>query len=813
MVDRDTKGGGNYADDLTWREQEVLGFLSERLTNREIADQLHLAESTVKDYVSSILSKLYVKNRREAVEKAKELDLLGRSQDRSLDRRSNLPPDKTRFIGREAELSQIRQELSETRLLSLIGPGGIGKTRLALKVAETLLDDFPDGVFFVGLAPLRSSTGIIQAISESLRIPIATQEAPRDQLIRFLRNKEILLVMDNFEHLLPGTEFLGELLQGAENVKLLATSRERLNLQSESIFQVGGLTFPSAADAYETHEFDAVALFIQRASKVRPGFAPTPKEMVLIGKICQRVGGMPLAIELSAAWLQLLNVYEVAAELEKNLDLLATDVRDTPERHRSIRTVFDSSWSMLDPSEQGLFSCLSVFRGGFTRKAAQQVTGATLAQLAGLADKSLINFDPATGRLEVHELLRQFAQEKLEDVPDICHATLTAHANYYADFMEQAWEDLRSARQYEMLAQIDADIDNVRTAWHFYLDRKDVAQLWRMIYSLWYLYWIRWWNQPGEAFFAEAAQALEGGSDPESIRLQTQAVVFQAFFMSWLGVWEQGYALAKKCIETLEPLGDLTILVYAIRSLEINAYMLHRYGEFIDLNDRITKTASLTGDRWLVAYAQFGKGLGAIVQDDFQQAEQLAKTTLAFYEEIGDEISSTLPLIVLGHAAYGLGDYSKARNYYYRCLKISRRVDFYYSIQTASKYLSKVCLEIGELKEAQESLVQSLAITKDIGFIRDIVNLVYEFARLMTARKQYENAAELLALVIQHPVSQHYRMLEGRIRDNARDLLSELQVYLTPEQFSAAVERGQQLELDSVVASLLSKRDVFLPSE
>ena len=806
MIDRDTKGGGIFADDLTWREQEVLGLLSDRLTNREIADQLHLAESTVKDYVSSILSKLYVKNRREAVEKAKAQNLLGRDRDTSLDRRSNLPPDKTPFIGRQAELFQIKQELLDTRLLSLIGPGGIGKTRLALKAAETLVNDFPDGVFFVGLAPLRSSRDIIQAIAASLRTPVATQEDPKDQLIRFLSNKEILLVMDNFEHLLPGTEIVGELLQRAAKVKILATSRERLNLQSESIFQVGGLAFPSSADAHKTDEFDSIALFIQRASKVRPGFAPTPEELALIAKVCQSVGGMPLAIELAAAWLQLLNVNEIVAELEMDLDILATDFRDAPERHRSIRTVFDSSWSMLDPSEQELFSCLSVFRGGFTRKAAQQVTGASLAQLAGLADKSFLNLDLATGRLEVHELLRQFAQEKLEDIPDACQATLTAHANYYADFMEQAWKDLKSARQFQALAEIDADIENVRLAWHFYLDRKDVAQLWKLIYSLWYLYWIRWWNQPGEAFFSEAVQALEGDSDTEVIRLRAQVMAFQAFFMSWLGMWEQGYSLAKECIKLIEPIGDSSVLVYGYRSLEVNAYMLHRYQEFIEVNEQIARTAPLVGDRWLTAYSLFGQGLGLIVQENFHQAEQLAKTNLAICEEIGDEIASTLPLIVLGHAAYGLGEYSKSRHYYYRCLSISRKVNFYYSIQTASKYLSKVCLEIGEFEETEESLAQSLAITRDIGFVRDIVNLVYEFARLMAARKQYGKAVELLALVVQHPASQHYRMLEGRIRDNAKDLLSILEEQLPPDQFSAALERGQQMKLETVVASLLSTR-------
>jgi len=806
MNDRKNKNGSWVAEELTWREQEILDLLSDRLTNREIAEHLHLAESTVKDYVSSILSKLDVKNRRQAVEKAKTLNLVELNCETALDRRSNLPTDTTPFIGRDAEISQIKQELSNTRLLSLIGPGGIGKTRLALKVAETLITDFPDGVFFVRLAPLRSPWQIIQAIAESLKFPIATQEDPKDQLIRFLRKKEILLVMDNFEHLLPATEILTDILQKAAKVKIISTSRERLNLQSESIYLVRGLAYPGAA-AYLPGEFDAISLFIQRASKVRPGFTPSPEQMPTIAKVCQVMGGMPLAIELAAAWLKVLNVDEIAAELDKDLDILATDVRDTPERHRSIRTVFDSSWSMLDLSDQELFMRLSVFRGSFTRKAAQQVTDASLIQLAGLTDKSFINLDPATGRLEIHEVLRQYAQEKLEYDPDVCHSTHAAHANFYANFMEQAWQDLKSERQIKALAEIDLDLENVRAAWGFYLNKKDVAQLWKLVYSLWYLYWIRWWNQPGEALFAEASEALKGETDPDAVRLRAQTSAFQAFFMAWLGLWERGYTLAKECLETVTPLKDYSIQVFAYRSLEVNAYLLHLYQEFLEVNNQIANTAPLTGDRWLIAYSLFGKGLGKIVQEDFHSAEQIAKTHLAIYEEIGDILTSTLPLIVLGHAAYGIGNYSEARRHYLRCLKISRTVNFYYSIQTASKYLSKVCLEIGKLDEAEENLVQSLEISKNIGFVRDIVNLLHEFARLKSAREEFEEAVELLAFVIQHPASQLFRMLEGRIRDNARELLLDLQGQLPPEQFSAALERGQQMEMDTIIATLLSKRD------
>jgi len=230
MINSDLSGGDVYADDLTWREQEVLILLAERLTNREIANRLHLAESTVKDYVGKILSKLYVKNRRQAVERAKALGLLDPDQKSWVRPLTNLPAEPTPFVGRRDELVEIQRYLVETSLLTLTGPGGIGKTRLALKVAEDATDDFADGSFFVSLAPIRSVEHLIQTIAEAVKFPLATHEDPQYQLLRYLRKKQLLLVMDNFEHLLDGAGIVSEILQTAPAMKILATSRERLNL-------------------------------------------------------------------------------------------------------------------------------------------------------------------------------------------------------------------------------------------------------------------------------------------------------------------------------------------------------------------------------------------------------------------------------------------------------------------------------------------------------------------------------------------------------------------------------------------------------
>ena len=524
MSNRDFSAGEAHADDLTWREQEVLILLSERLTNREIADRLHLAESTVKDYVGKILSKLYVKNRREAVACAKDLGLLDGSRKTTAKPPTNLPSEPTPFIGRRYELDEIKCHLVDTRLLTLTGPGGIGKTRLALKVSESVSGEFEDGCFLVSLAPIRSVEHIIQTIAEALKFPLATHEDPQHQLLRYLRKRQLLLLLDNFEHLLDGVSIVNEILQAAPGVKVLVTSREKLNLLSETNFIVGGMDFSRHVRSEDIPQNDAIALFVQSAGKVRTGFDPSPDELGQIAKICEIVQGMPLAIELAAAWLHILNVVEIADELEQGLDILSTEVRDAPERHRSIRAVFDYSWSLLDQTEHEIFMVLSIFRGGFTREAAQQVAGASLPQLAGLVNKSFLSHDQDSGRLEVHELLRQYALERLEKTPSLSITAQELHAAYYAVFMVQRWGHLKGRRQLLALAEIEADIENVRGAWRYYLDQRNATQLMKFINGLWHVYWIRWWNHAGMALFAEAVRSLQGEDDDETAALMALAM-------------------------------------------------------------------------------------------------------------------------------------------------------------------------------------------------------------------------------------------------------------------------------------------------
>jgi len=806
MSDPDLNGDQEIADDLTWREQDVLNLLAERLTNREIADRLHLAETTVKDYVSKILGKLYVKNRREAVDKAQTLGLLGDDQESAVRPRSNLPADPTPFIGRLDELEEIKTQLSNTHLLTLTGPGGIGKTRLAIKAANEAVGDFEHGTFFVPLAPIRSADAIIQTMAEAVDFPIATHEDPQFQLLRFLKKKQLLLVLDNFEHMLDSTGIVSEILQSAPAVKILATSREKLNLHSEIILSLSGMTFPDQAGPKDKQNYDAITLFKQSANKVRPGFEPSTSEIEQIAQICQLVDGMPLAIEMAAAWLHIISLDEIAAELERGLDFLATEARDAPERHRSIRTVFDHSWSMLAQEEQKIFIQLSVFRGSITREAVQRVTDASIQQLASLANKSFLNHNPESGRLEMHELLRQYAQEHLEKTPEAYQAAQGRHAAFFADFISQMWKEIQGEKQIPAMAEIEADIENVRAAWRYYLDQGNASQMWKFLKCLWQVYWIRWWNHAGMELFRETARVFRGVEGEKAAGVRALAMAFQAYFLPWLVISPRGYELANESVEILENLDHPEALVLAYNSLTMNAYMLNQYTEMSEASNKMIEVAAQIDDEWLNALTLFGASMVALIMDDPTEAKRLAESNLQISEKIGDAIGSTIPLFLLGHASLAHGENEKARRYYLRCLKIAEEVGFPYSMQTSSKYLGKVTISIGKNEEAEKYLRQSLTISHEIGFVRDIINLLYEFARLWAAQGKPEQAANLLGLVIDHPASGQTRWLEGRIKDNAKVLLNQIEEDLSKDAVTAALKEGREMDLDEVVGDLLGQK-------
>jgi len=386
--------------------------------------------------------------------------------------RHNLPVQTTPFVGREAELTELGRLLADpgVRLLTILGAGGMGKTRLALEAGAAQLNNFERGVYFVSLAPLDAVEAIVPTVAEALGFSFYEGGEPRQQLLDYLNQKTVLLLMDNFEHLLDGAGLVTEVLETAPDVKVLSTSRARLSVQGEQLFHLSGMDFPDWETPEDALEYSAVKLFLQSARRVQPGFELAAGDLRYVARICRLVQGMPLGILLAAAWLTMLTPAEVAAEIEASLDFLETDLRDVPERQRSMRAIFDHSWNLLTAREQAVMQALSVFRGGFAREAAQQVAGASLRELRSLVDRSLLQRDPA-GRYGIHELLRQYAAEKLRKVPAEDAAARDSHCAYYAGFLQGREAQLLGRGQRQALAEIGAEIENVRTAWDWAVAR------------------------------------------------------------------------------------------------------------------------------------------------------------------------------------------------------------------------------------------------------------------------------------------------------------------------------------------------------
>lgn len=387
--------------------------------------------------------------------------------------RASLPQALNSLIGREAERNALQALLLDepgaqrARLVTLVGAGGMGKTRLALDLATRVAPAFADGVAFVALAALQSAQNLPFTLAEALGISLQGSMDSRQQVLSYLHTRTLLLVLDNFEHLLVEPASIGwvkEILQSAPGVQLLVTSRERLRIGGERIFELGGLALSAAT--HSADQADALLLFLDRAQQADSGFVLDATNRPAAVRICQLLGGMPLGIELAAAWVRILSCAEIATEIARNIDFLELADRDASPRHRSVRAVFDHSWQLLNEAEQQLLMGLAYFRGGCTRQAAEQVVGATLPLLASLIDKSLITRG-AGGRFVLHELIRQFAADHLQRDSVRLAQISQHHAEYFALFLQRNQARLEGVQQHTAMSEIAAETENLLLAWEW----------------------------------------------------------------------------------------------------------------------------------------------------------------------------------------------------------------------------------------------------------------------------------------------------------------------------------------------------------
>ena len=723
---------------------------------------------------------------------------------------TNLPFPLTSLLGREYEVRAILQHLQapQCRLLTLKGPGGVGKTRLALEVAHQIHEKFDHGAYFVSLVGTSTSEFIIPTIAGALGFSFSGVAELKVQLFNFLRGKHILLILDNLEHLLPGIELLVELLEFAPYVKLLVTSREPLSLRAEWVFEVHGLPVPSHLDLSNLDANSAAALFIQRAKQVKMNFTARPDDLPTIAQICRLVEGLPLGLELGAAWVRTMSVSEIAGEIEKSMDFLTTAARDVPARHHSIRAVFDHSWNLLSEEEQRVLGQLSIFRGGFSAEAALQITKSSIRLLGELVSKSLLIHEPHLRRYELHELLRQYAEEKLATNPQTHTATKQSHAAYYAAVMQRSWIDLRNANQLVVLADMEREIENIRTAWQYSLAQGDSAEVLKFLDSFWVLHDIRGWYHGGIKLFEEAAGQIYPSADNHMSRLvRGKALGFLGLYSGVIGDPEGGLALSQKALAIIEPLNQPEALGYALFGAALNCLYLGDFDRLGEIAQSMSQISQEIDDKWMEGFSM--NFLTAILakQHRFEEARETIDRALhIFGDEIGEYLGLTWATLVRGQLALIQGEYLEARSFYQRSLKATQALNYRRTTQQCYDNLGDVALHLGEVEQAEQYFRHSLQISEETGQHREILGTLYDLARVKTAQGKKVHAVELLAVVLHHPLSTLHLFLRSEpvvLRNAAEQLRARLEAELERETFQAAWAQGRTLPLEAVVAGLL----------
>jgi predicted ATPase/DNA-binding SARP family transcriptional activator len=554
----------------------------------------------------------------------------------------NLPAPLTPFVGRQAELAQLADRLQDPtcRLVTLVGPGGIGKTRLALEAARAQLEHFPHGVFQVRLVGLGSVEAIVPAIAQVLGFTFHRGTEPRQQLVDYLRARTVLLLLDNFEHLLEGAGLVVDILRAAPGVTAVITSRARLDLKGEQLFPVEGLPYPKSdvLEAEEAMAYDAVKLFLSGARRVCPG-CQLDGHAHHVARICRTVHGMPLALLLASAWVGALSPAEIAGQVSDAaghlaLDLLETDWGDVPERHRSIRAVFHHSWSLLSEREREIFPALSVFRGGFSAEAAQAVAGASTAELRTLVNKSLV-LRLSPGRYEVHELLRQYGEEALLAEPAAWQSAYDRHCAHYASALQRWDDDLKGARQQTALAEMDLDIDNARAAWDWAVEGGLVAHMEQALDGLSRHH--SWRERAGE-LKNTWREAMHGLSVPAPDKLESSVAPLAAGAAREARLW-------------------LRIMAWRIRYARTTEQAHEWLQQGLALLDRLEGAGCDARRERAVILHQMARVLS---YHDPLEARQLGEESLALHRALGDRWETAMGLLHSSFAIWASGVYGEA---------------------------------------------------------------------------------------------------------------------------------------------------------
>lgn len=651
----------------------------------------------------------------------------------------NLPSLLTPFLGREAELVDVIDRLRDPgcRLLTLVGPGGVGKTRLAIQAAQTILTDhgvekdYSDGVYFVRLASVENPeldvskhvsdeyNPVAATIADAFDLSLTDPDAPVSRLLNYMREKRMLLLIDNFEHLLAYADYLAILLAAAPGVKMLVTSRVRLNLRGEQLFMVDGLPFPEeASDQASWEDYSAIQLFLQTARSVNPGFVVTSDEITAVNRICQLVDGLPLGIELAATWVRVLSCVDIHQELVKNLRFLNVSMRDVPERHRSLWAVITYSWNMLSAQQHQILRQLSVFRGGFTREAAAFVAEASLSDLSGLVDFSFIRSsnNRPDFRFEMLEIIRLYVAEQLQQKPAEGTAVFNRHCDYYLNFVQSYSEKLQNSDQRVALDALSVEMENIRVAWRWAVLQQDEKQLAKGLPGLFDYYDMRSRFQEGLDAFQRAVDAVKV-IELKSVEVKIllgKLLARQGWFCFHVAKFTEAKDFLEQSVAMLRPLPDPYALIFSLNyrgavyfhlemieaakasceeARQLSQNVEDGYGAGIALNI-LSQIAYREGDYdmaqlrgqeslaivtkldnpWSKAYSLSNLAQVAFACEDYEEVKKLSQTILSIREEMGDLRGMAMSLALLAHTAVAQHEFEEASDLYQRSLDIYREI-------------------------------------------------------------------------------------------------------------------------------------------
>jgi predicted ATPase/class 3 adenylate cyclase len=500
---------------------------------------------------------------------------------------NNLPSQPTVFVGRQAELGEINNLLvaDKVRLLTLIGPGGMGKTRLALQSGAEMFDRFVDGTYFIDLAPIRDPNSVLAIIARTIGLSESSNGSMLDDLKDQLREKTMLLLLDNFEQVTSAAVQVAEILQFCPRLKLLITSREALRVRGEHLYPVPPLGLPKVDARLPTMEelvrYEAVQLFIERAQAVKPNFELNEENAETIAELCLRLDGLPLAIELAAARIRLYSPQALLDRLGSRFKLLSGGARDLPERQQTLRDTIDWSYELLADEEKTLFEVVSVFSGS-TFEAVEAVVDDiesldenvvdVVEGLVSLVDKSLIRMSEDSAgepRLRMLETIREYAADRLKVDQDLHDAVCRAHANYYADFAERQSGLMMGSEREEAMEEMSADVENLQIAWHYWVDEGNLEQLHKMVNGLWLLYDGRGWYQATIELTKDLLNILSTtASSPEQVeqKIMLQTSLARAL-MAIKGYTAEVEEAFTRALELSEGHGEIPQLFPVLRGL------------------------------------------------------------------------------------------------------------------------------------------------------------------------------------------------------------------------------------------------------